>query len=112
MQLSTSSKKVVGLYDNIDSDTQISVVNFNTDEVTVTAVVRDEAGKELFREDVKMPGLNAMGYFPSDASSETAGKRGSVEFSVPGTTRGGLSVVSTRFYDAGALDNLPSVALP
>lgn len=107
-----TAKRVVALYDNDVAETQISLVNFNTEESTVTAIIRDDQGTEVFKEEFKMAALTALGYFPTDALASTAGKRGTVEFSVPANNFGGVAALSSRFYDAGAFDNLPSVALP
>jgi len=105
------TKKAISVFDHTDnSDSQISLVNVSTTEVVVTAIIRGVDGKELFKEDVKMAPLNAIGYYPVDAVPELKGRRGTVEFTIPAATRGGIGVLNTRFYDAGGLDNLPSVS--
>jgi hypothetical protein len=104
------AKKSIAVFDHSDSsDSQISLVNVSTAEVVVTAIIRGTDGKELFKEDVTMGSLNAIGYYPLDLVPELKGRRGTVEFTIPAATRGGIGVLNTRFYDAGGMDSLPGV---
>jgi hypothetical protein len=85
------AKKVVAPFDHTEgSASHISLANVSTGEVVVTAIVRAVDGKELFKEDITLAALNAIGYYPA-------------------ATRGGIGVLTTRFYEAGGLDNLPAV---
>jgi hypothetical protein len=85
------AKKVIAPFDHADnSDSQISVANVSAGEVVVTAIVRAFDGKELFKEDITLGPLNAIGYYPLDVVPDLAGRRGTwnLQFQLP------LAVVS------------------
>lgn len=100
------------VFDNTEgSDTEVSVINLDTNGSEIRVIVRDAGGRQIHTSTRNIPGFGAAGFVPADAASAAQGARGSVEFRQRDGSKAGVAVVAVQFYDSGAFNIFPGFAV-
>ncbi|WP_321475457.1 putative Ig domain-containing protein [uncultured Paludibaculum sp.] len=110
--LEASGKGVVLLtYDSsIGFSTGVALVNVATTQANITAIQRDDAGNELARDTIQLPGNGHTSFSMLDRYPALAGRRGVVEFQSDQTA--GITVLGLRFSPTLSFTSIPVAFRP
>lgn len=109
----SSVKKVRLVFDNTQNYATTAVLtNVNTEGNTLLSVtVRNTKGEELGGGQYSMAALNQYAIRLADEYPATIGQRGTLEISIPSSSRFGVGLMGVRMHNNGSFDLLDSLAL-
>lgn len=102
-----NDKRVRVSYDNTGGvSTEINVINLNFEPVQANVVVRGEDGASQYSGTERIPDSGAIGFAPAEVARQAQNARGTVEFTIPATTRFGIAAVAVQFFERGGVNIL------
>jgi hypothetical protein len=91
-------------FDNTTSATGVAIVNpLSYKGITVFVTFRDEQGNRILVDSFPLPALGHTSFSLADRFPQSAGQRGTVEFSTPDLT---MNVLGLRFTNGGAFTSI------
>src|SRR5581483_5225690 len=106
-----NSKSYLLAFDNTNNlVTGVAVANLSTQQANIGVTIRDETGATLSSTGLVLPAQGHTSFLLTDQYAVTAGKRGTIEFTAPGSTQ--ISVLGLRTAPTGVGDSFAVTTTP